>query len=194
MREFFTRRIGPAPLWLWFVVFVFGVAIFLRWRASKTPATKDTSKNSDASYSGPFVTGQSMMLPWSQDIFVNVQQPTGPGPRDNYPQRRGPHMPTPPERGTVPPPRPVPTPTPRPDPAPSPPVPTPTPPPRQQSITYEIKSGDTLWGIGQLFGMAWESIYQANQSLIEAVARQHGFSSSDSGHWIFGGTQLVIPQ
>ncbi|WP_338069216.1 hypothetical protein [Streptomyces antimycoticus] len=36
-------------------------------------------------------------------------------------------------------------------------------------------------------------IFDANQSMIVATARDHGFTS-DPGHWIFPGTRLTIPR
>ncbi|MFD0532373.1 LysM peptidoglycan-binding domain-containing protein [Kitasatospora arboriphila] len=61
-------------------------------------------------------------------------------------------------------------------------------------------SGDTLWAIAaQLLGDSnrWPEIYDANQTVIEAAAREHPrppvFGSSDHGHWIFPGTRLTIP-
>lgn len=61
---------------------------------------------------------------------------------------------------------------------------------------YTVARGDTLWGIAeQYYGDAseWRRIYDANRQTIEDAAQQHGRVSSDHGHWIFPGTQLVIP-
>lgn len=62
--------------------------------------------------------------------------------------------------------------------------------------TYTVKKGDTLWGIAQRFygsGAKYGTIYNANQSVIEATAKRYGKSSSSGGHWIYPGTSLVIP-
>lgn len=62
---------------------------------------------------------------------------------------------------------------------------------------YTVSEGDTLSGIAQReYGDAsrWPKIYDANRKTIEDAAKQHGRSSSDHGHWIFPGTQLVIPK
>lgn len=62
--------------------------------------------------------------------------------------------------------------------------------------TYTVESGDTLWGIASDFlgaGIRYTEIYDANVDTIEATAQDHGFDSSDSGHWIWPGEELIIP-
>ena len=64
------------------------------------------------------------------------------------------------------------------------------------SENYVVKSGDTLWGISQVYygeGIQWTRIYDANAGTIEATAQQYGKADSDHGHWIYPGTALVIP-
>lgn len=64
------------------------------------------------------------------------------------------------------------------------------------TLTYTVKSGDTLWGISKLSygdGASWKSIYNANITTIETVAKQRNLKSSSTGHWIFPGTKLTIP-
>jgi nucleoid-associated protein YgaU len=58
-----------------------------------------------------------------------------------------------------------------------------------------VKSGDTLTAIGarQSPKVSATSLYNKNKTKIEAVAKSHGYSSSDHGHWIFPGTVLTIP-
>jgi LysM repeat protein len=168
VRETLTRRIGPAPVWLWFVVLVIGVVIFLRLRAAKAPTTKASSTVGDS----PNLTNQpSALIPWPSDTFVNIQQPGATGPA-------GPAGPAGPTTTTTTPP-PVTT--------------TPPPPPRVTSATYTIKSGDTLTRIANSLHVSLSSLYNLNKATIEAVARQHGLASSGSGHWIWGGTKLVVP-
>ena len=36
-------------------------------------------------------------------------------------------------------------------------------------------------------GLRWEEIYELNKDVIEDTAKQHGFSSSERGWWIFPG-------
>ena len=62
--------------------------------------------------------------------------------------------------------------------------------------TYTVVPGDTLWALAKKYygnGMKYTEIYNANASLIEATARNHGKSSSSNGHWIWPGETLVIP-
>ena len=61
---------------------------------------------------------------------------------------------------------------------------------------YTIKSGDCLYNIAKKFygnGAEWTKIYNANQSIIEATAKNHGKSSSSNGHWIYPGCVITIP-
>ena len=63
--------------------------------------------------------------------------------------------------------------------------------------TYTIKTGDTLWGIAQKLlgsGAKWETIYDANKTIIEQTAKKYGKSSSNRGWWIYPGVTLKIPQ
>lgn len=73
--------------------------------------------------------------------------------------------------------------------------------PAPQTTSYTVKDGDTLWGIAQRFlgsGTKWESIYQANKTIIEETAKRRWKSAgypgrdSENGHWIFTGTVLEI--
>ena len=67
----------------------------------------------------------------------------------------------------------------------------------KETTTYTIKKGDTLWSISQRFlgsGAKWETIYNANKSIIEQTAKKYGKSSSDHGWWIYPGVTLTIPK
>lgn len=66
------------------------------------------------------------------------------------------------------------------------------------SKEYTIKSGDTLWGIAKAFyadGSKWGIIYNANKTIIEAVAEKHRGKGkgSSNGHWIYPNTKITIP-
>ncbi|MEU0896824.1 LysM peptidoglycan-binding domain-containing protein [Streptomyces massasporeus] len=72
--------------------------------------------------------------------------------------------------------------------------------PHEETCTHTVVSGDTLWDIAaRNLGdpERWTEIYDANQTVIEAAAREHPappvLGTSDHGHWIFPGTSLTIP-
>lgn len=177
MRELLTRRLGPFPIWLYMVVLIIGGAILIKRRAGKAAAG---DANSDARESPNLTDQPSQWMPWITDIFVNVQQPTVPGATSTLP--KVPSVPGTPVPAKSPPGVPLPD-------IHHPPVPD-----RQTSITYKVKSGDSLAKIGAKYHVTAGKLYDANKAQIEAVARQHKLSSSDGGHWIFPGTSLVVPK
>lgn len=66
----------------------------------------------------------------------------------------------------------------------------------QDSFTYKVQSGDTLWGIAKAAygdGSLWRKIYEANFNTLESTAQKHGYESSRDGYVLFPGTQLIIP-
>ncbi len=69
-------------------------------------------------------------------------------------------------------------------------------PENQSSVThYTSVSGDTLWSIATRFlgnGALWPEIYNNNQSVIETMAKNKGFQSSEYGRLLFPGTRLEI--
>lgn len=68
---------------------------------------------------------------------------------------------------------------------------------KTKDSSYTVKSGDTLWIIAKRFlgsGSKWKSLYSANKSAIEKAAKNHGYASSATGHWIFPGTKLTMPK
>lgn len=161
-----ARRVGPFSVLIWFLLFVGLIALVLWWR-KRTSGNANTAANSAVDLSAGVTQTAPTMIPYTSDIFVTVKNPvTGTEPPPSTPSEPPPNVP---------------------------PTTTPPPPPKQTSVTYPIVSGDTLSAIGQRFGVPWQSIYQANKSVIEARAQQQGLSSSNGGHWIFPGTTLMIP-
>lgn len=62
--------------------------------------------------------------------------------------------------------------------------------------SYTVVKGDTLFKIAQQFygrGVEYETIYEANKEIIESTARSRGKKDSSHGHWLFVGTELMIP-
>lgn len=62
--------------------------------------------------------------------------------------------------------------------------------------THTVKSGDTLWAIAKKYygdGSKYNKIYEANKTVIEKAAKDHGKSSSSNGSLIWAGTVLTIP-
>jgi len=165
VRELLTRKVAGIPVWIVSLVAVLGLAWWLHSRgAAQQTASSDTT--------GATGFPEAVPMSYSSDTFVNVQQPSSPLPT------------APPHWGGNPPAGYIGTT----------PAPTPTPPPKTSSVTYVVKSGDTLTAIAAKMGTTVSALYTANKSLIEQVAKQHGFSSSGSGHWIFPGEKLVIPK
>lgn len=67
---------------------------------------------------------------------------------------------------------------------------------KETSKNYTVKRGDNLWDLARKFygaGKVYKKIYEANKDVIEQVARSRGKKNSQSGKWIFPGTNLVIP-
>ena len=72
--------------------------------------------------------------------------------------------------------------------------------PKQDTSTYVVKSGDTLWAIAEKIlgsGSLWETIYDANKEIIESTATERWKAAgkdrdSEHGKWIFPGTKLFI--
>lgn len=66
----------------------------------------------------------------------------------------------------------------------------------EETTSYTIKSGDTLWQIAEKHlgsGAKWEAIYEANREILESTAKKYGKSSSDNGWWIYPGVSIKIP-
>jgi nucleoid-associated protein YgaU len=58
-----------------------------------------------------------------------------------------------------------------------------------------VVHGDTLWDIAtQAYGTGtdWRRLYKLNQRTVEESAHARQFTSSESGHWLFPGTRLVL--
>lgn len=65
-----------------------------------------------------------------------------------------------------------------------------------ESKDYVVQKGDCLWSIAKAKygdGSLWTKIYEANKTKINDVAKSRGLGDSSNGHWIFEGTELIIP-
>lgn len=68
--------------------------------------------------------------------------------------------------------------------------------PVEQNKTHTVAKGDTLSKISRKYygnSSKWKTIYNTNKKVIEDAAKKHGKASSQTGHWIYPGTKLVIP-
>ncbi len=69
----------------------------------------------------------------------------------------------------------------------------PTSPAMPSERIYLVQPGDTLIGIAEKLGVdSWWNVYTANKTLIETMAKRHGFANSHNGDIIFPGERLVI--
>lgn len=105
-----------------------------------------------------------------------------PPPTDHIPGGND-HPPSPPVSDTPPPP-------PSRPPEPMPPVR----PPAPATMSYTIKSGDTLSGIASRYGSTWPTLYQLNKNSIDSTSAAHR-NPIPGGPWnnIFPGQQIQIP-
>lgn len=181
LKGILTRKVGPAPVWVYAGLLIL---IGAWWIARRKKAQQSTQSQDSGTTSGGVLDAFALAypMPYQSDTFVTVQNPPPSVPvQVTIPER--PFLPSP-------------TPAPVPAPAPS-PIPAPAPPPAATNLSYVVQRGDTLWSIATRFlgsGSRYSAIYQANKSMIEAVAHQHGFASSQGGHWIWPGEKLVIPR
>jgi hypothetical protein len=78
-----TRRIGPAPVWVWFIVLVVAAVLIIRWRKSHSDSSSTSStaaaSSSNALNSPNLTTQSALATPYYSDFFVNVQQPGATG-------------------------------------------------------------------------------------------------------------------
>lgn len=170
-----ARRIGPFPVFIWLILIVALTVGFIWWRRRKAgDSSGDANTVLPAGYTGGII-GQPTMYTYPTGGQYTVQQPSQP------------QTPTPVDPDTT---LPYPLPGTQPDPVPA---FQPDTPPARTSVTYVVKAGDTLSGIGNRYGLPWQNVYALNSGVIESTARAHGMSSSGNGHWIYPGTALVIP-
>lgn len=68
--------------------------------------------------------------------------------------------------------------------------------PNVETKKHKVVNGDTLMGISRKYygnSNKWKTIYDANKKVIEDTAKKYGRASSSNGHWIYPGTELIIP-
>jgi LysM repeat protein len=162
--SFLARRIGPFPVLVWIIGIAVAIGLWYWWKNRSSSSSTDTSAAS--TYTGQ--TGFNAGNYTTTNDGGSWYQATNPsGTTSDTPGTSTTTSDTPVVQ-----------------------VPTNN---RTTSITYPVKSGDTLTAIAARFGIGVSPLYTANASLIESTAKSHGFSSSGNGHWIFPGEQLVIP-
>lgn len=74
MREMLTRKLGPLPVWMWFLLFVLAGVVYFRYRQGKSSSNMVSQDNPNL----VDTSGQSVLQFVAPDVFVNVQQPTNP--------------------------------------------------------------------------------------------------------------------
>lgn len=173
-------KFGPLPVWVYIVLLIGGVIVYIKRKSAAAP-TDDSGSASDATAANTLDTSNLVNpVPSYGVTYINVQQPTG-------------TTTPPPATTTTPPPATTTTPPPATTTTPPPAnTTTPTPPPKAKSITYVVKSGDTLTGIASKEKVPLSTLEATNKTVITNTAKQHGYTS-DFNHWIFPGEKLVVP-
>lgn len=67
---------------------------------------------------------------------------------------------------------------------------------KAKTKTYTIKSRDCLWNIAKKYygnGAQYTKILNANRTVLDKAAKQHGFSNCNNGNRIWPGTKITIP-
>jgi nucleoid-associated protein YgaU len=64
------------------------------------------------------------------------------------------------------------------------------------TVYHTVKSGDTLYSLSLMYygsDSGYVKLYSSNKEAIEKAARNAGYTSSDGGHVLISGTQILIP-
>lgn len=67
---------------------------------------------------------------------------------------------------------------------------------KAKTKNYTIKTGDTLWDISIKYygsGSSYTKIYNANKTVLDKAAKNHGFRGCNGGNRIWPGTKITIP-
>ena len=67
-------------------------------------------------------------------------------------------------------------------------------PPAGPTMSYTIKSGDTLTAIAATYRTTADYLYSLNRSVLDDAARSHGHEDADDGNLIFPGTVIAVPE
>ena len=63
-------------------------------------------------------------------------------------------------------------------------------------VYHTVKSGDTIYSLSLMYygsDSGYVKLYEANSRIIETAARNAGYTSSDGGHVLIAGIQILIP-
>lgn len=172
-------RIAGIPVWLLVAVLV-GIGYW--WVKGRSTATaQDSTDSGSATAAGVFDTGPLAQPMPTQDVFyINVPGQSPPGVTTGPGAGGAPGGSTqPPGGGSAPGGHPG----------------TPNPPPKTTSISYTVQRGDTLSAIASKYHVkgGWQGLYQADKSIIDATARQHGYTGDKPYDFIYTGERLAIP-
>lgn len=58
--------------------------------------------------------------------------------------------------------------------------------------TYTIREGDNLWDLASRHNISFAQLLQKNIATLDAAAKEHGRENSDSGEFIYPGTEIVL--
>lgn len=165
IRGVLTKRIGPAPVWVYGAIGVLGLAWYLRRNAGTSSTAQTKIADEDAI--------PIQRVHYTSDVFITV--PSNPVPQTPKPKPRtsGPYnLPKTPTGGSTKSPYPL---------------------PRQSSITTVARPGDLLYGIVKS-AMTGTTNQTVDRSVIESAAGEHGYHSAATvGARLVPSYRSVIP-
>ena len=189
----FTRKLGPAPLWVWMLAGLGAALAFSSVRKNKAAAAQAATTSATGTTQASNQVPPIIVQNYPGYGVPGPQGPPGPAGTPGAPGTPGTPAP-----GPFPPPPDVtggiPTPV-KPPAGPQPPRPVPQPRPPRQPLEYRVKPGDTLSGIAARYGTSADTLWKYNinpangrpQSTINELIRR-------GPNLLYSNELILIPQ